>query len=233
VTRARRHGAALALCAALAAAAFAQEGGLRELAPTWAPGLEWTVVTHPIVFAMPKTGQGEILKRDPSTKVLVRFAVKRLAKVEGVSCYEVVATSDHRPDDEVVLLVRAEDLSVKELRRRNKPTGTQTVVANGRTPFVLLETSALCPWDLPLFPAESKDEERTFDLGDGRKVVQKVKLERERGEVRVELATTWNGKKLVTAQVWKIGAPFWSKCTRTVDGVEEESAELDETSLKK
>lgn len=229
--------AALALSACLSVAASAQDpnpaGGLRELSPSWTAGMEWTLVTHPIVFAMPKTGHGEVLKRDPKRKVLVQLLVKAPKKLEGVSCYEVVATSEHRPDDELTLLVRAEDMSLKELRRKNKPTGTTTVVPNGRTPFVLLETSALCPWDLPLFPAETKDEEKTFDLGEGRKIVQKVTLKKDKTEARVELSTDWGKKKLVTTQTWKLGNPFWSKCTRTVDGVESESAELDEATIKR
>ena len=56
-------------------------------------------------------------------------------------------------------------------------------------------------FDLPLFPRETKDEEKTFELGEGRKVVQKLTVKKETGEVTVELRTEWRGKPLVVTQV--------------------------------
>jgi hypothetical protein len=208
-------------------------GPLRDLAPSWRPGSAWTVVTNPLVFSSPKDPRAESgLHRDLTKKISLHFQVKDVTKLEDVSCLEVSVASEFRPGEEVTLVVRAQDLSLKELRTKDKSSGQDTVISNGRTPFVCYETSALIPYDFPLFPRETKSEERTFDLGSGRKVVQKITLDADR-VATIVLTTTVGGDEIVTTQRWKRGLPFWSSATRTRAGKVECSAELDESSIQR
>jgi hypothetical protein len=208
-----------------------EPGGLRELAPSWRAGFAWSVLSHPLVFAMPKDPREDHgPKPDLSQTFAVRFHVNGVKTVDSQACHEVVVTSDHRADEEITLLVRTQDLSLKELRRRVKTTGAETVRKNGRVPFLWTETSSICPLDFPLFPRETKDEEKTFDVS-GRKVVQKITLDKEKNAT-VELKTTLpGGLEIACTQVWKRGAVFWSKATHTRNGAVECDGELDEKSI--
>jgi hypothetical protein len=204
------------------------EPGLRDLMPSWAPGTEWEVEYSPLVAFVPKDGTTERLTRDAKKKLRARFVVKGKKDLGGVACHVVVITAPDRPNEETTLLVRAQDLSLKEIRR--KTPSSETVTTNERTPFVQLELSPICPLDLPLFPRESKDEERTFDLGEGRKVTQKITVGKE--TTKIELKTQWLGKPLVSTITWKKGDPFWTSCVRTLDGKEDDRGELDPKSVK-
>jgi hypothetical protein len=124
-------------------------GGLRELAPSWKPGLEWSTETDATMFVMTAAGEG--VERDPSNKVRVSYKVRGTVDIGGVSCHELVVSSAHRPELKVVVLVRKQDLSVKEVRFGERH------VTNERTPFLLLEESALGPLDFPLFPVETRN----------------------------------------------------------------------------
>jgi hypothetical protein len=225
----RRAAQALGALLALGALASAGDTESRDAAkPAWHKGSTWTVKIHPIGMFVGADSRRVEITPVASKTVNVRFLVEALETEDKVSCYRVRVTREDRADDDLILIVREQDLSLKRLIHRHKPSRTETVVANERAPYVALETSSFGPLDWPLFPGgpiASGTETKTFELAGERSVKQTTTVDAE-GTTTYVLETTVGKKQIVSTMKWAKDADFWSSAQRTVDGKDSESGEL-------
>lgn len=194
-------------------------GRNQTFTPQWGPGDRWRVEVEfeqPSIAMVPEDLTGpKLVKRTWAYEV-----VDTNGNIRGQTCYVVKAieVEGSPPQTHFLLSFLTDDFSlcqVEEVSVFDSTRRTLTVNDWGRDSFLELREPREILLDLPLFPAENRDEERVVQVGSEPELQQRATFPDAR-TMEIECRGQYGSQELLSRQVWERGLLWWREAERRV-----------------
>jgi hypothetical protein len=127
--------------------------------------------------------------------------------------YQIEVQSHDLPDRGAYsLYYRSEDFSLEKVTRQKPGETEETVIENGRTPFIYYERRLPLVPDFPIAAPSGEIGRREF-LVAGNQMIQEMQLAGERARIKLERIEPLGSLRVIME--WAAGDPWWSdiECT--------------------
>lgn len=188
--------------------------------PQWSPGESWKVEVR---FEQPSAAMiPEAFGAQPEM-VTVRWlyeVVDANAVLAGEECYVVKAieTGGPKPQTYFRLTIAKDDFGLRQVEEVSvHDAARRTLTPNdwGKESYMELREPRSILLDLPLFPAENQDEDRTIDVAGEPEVHQRARFP-DAKTMEIACDARWGAETLTSTQTWERGLPWWRKAERRV-----------------
>ncbi len=184
--------------------------------PQWVVGQKWKVRTE---FEQPSMAMVANPGNENCVRTFEYEVIEEFADVGGETCWQVKVTELEGPPVQkyVVLSIARGDFSLRLIEEVNAhdPRNRSRLPNDwGAEVYIELRRPRELIVDLPLFPAENRDERREVAVGEEPKVVVEARFEPKRMLLSMQ-ADPGRGSAIRSEQVWEAGLPWWKEARRT------------------